>query len=124
MLRALFACALVIGCGNKHDELEHRVDEQQAALDEMKRQAEAQAAAAAQAAKEAQAEVERLEKESGALMQEFDAAVTALAGAQTQAERDAATAKLGRLRMRKAEHEAKIAEAKARAARAQRGYVP
>jgi uncharacterized protein HemX len=85
-----------------------------------KAKAEAIATQAAKDARDAQETVERLEKESAEMQKNLDSATDLLATAQTQADRDAANAKLSALRKQRAEMEARIAEAKAKAARAER----
>jgi hypothetical protein len=71
-------------------------------------------------AKEAQEAVDRLQKDAEAMSKKVDTAVDALASAQSQADRDSAKAKLDQLRREKYEMDQRIAEAKAKAARAER----
>ena len=87
---------------------------------EAKARAEQVAAQAKKDAEEAKEAVARLERESEDLKTKMDQATDLLAAAQTQADRDAANSKLRALREQRAEMERRIAEAKAKAARAER----
>ena len=88
--------------------------------DVAKVKAEQIAAQAVKDAKEAQEAVEVLQKDAEAMSKKVDTAVDALASAQSQADRDAAKSKLDQLRREKYEMDQRIAEAKAKAARAER----
>jgi len=82
--------------------------------------AERQMAEALKQAREAQEIVEQLQKDMESLSAKVDIAVNALASAQNQADRDNAKAKLDELRKERAEIDARMAEARAKAARAER----
>ena len=64
--------------------------------------------------------VEALEQQNADLQKRMDAAIDAVASAQTDADRQSASAALGSIRREKAELENKIGEAKAKAARLER----
>lgn len=118
---------LATACGSKDDpkpkdeqpieRKEERVSSPEAVEAKKAQQLVEQAVAEARAAEEA---VVRLQAEAEAMMNRLDEAVNALASAQNQADRDAAKAKLDQLRREKTEMEARIAEARAQAARAER----
>jgi chromosome segregation ATPase len=116
-------CVLALfACGNKRnseDNPENAIVESDRA-EAVRQRAEHEAAQAAKDAKAAQDAVERLQRDAEALEQRLFAATDALAAAQNEADRTSASTKLGQLRREKFELEARIAEAKARAARAER----
>jgi chromosome segregation ATPase len=82
--------------------------------------AEQQAAQAMADSKAARDQLTAVQTKLGELDAHVSAAVDAVAAAQTQTDRDALVAKLASLQREKAELEAKMAEAKASAARAER----
>jgi chromosome segregation ATPase len=84
------------------------------------KKAEEHATQSVEEAREAQAIVERLEQDATDLQKRMTEATDAVVGAQSQADRDAAKAKLDQLQKEKAEIDARIATAKANAARAER----
>jgi hypothetical protein len=88
--------------------------------EEAKTKAEEIAARAAKDAKEGKEVVERLQKDVEVIAKRVDEAVDGLTGAQSQADRDAAKARLDQLRREQAELDARLAEAKSKAARAER----
>jgi hypothetical protein len=121
MKRMLCVLAL-FACGNKRtseDKVEESIVESDRAEAERKL-LEQRAAQAAEDAKAAQDAVERLQHEADDLQQRLYAATDALSSAQNEADRTSASAKLSQLRRERFELEARIAEAKARAARAER----
>ncbi len=126
MSRTLLVClALLFGCGGKKDDPkpDPKVEAEPAAPtkeDVARKQAEMVAAEAVKEAKAAYEQVEKLQADAEALSQRVDAAVDAIASAQSQADRDSATAALKALQLEKAELEARLAEAKAKSARAER----
>jgi chromosome segregation ATPase len=98
------------------NDLEKASEEAEAA----KREAEHAAARAVEDAKEAQQTIEQLQHDASLLSKRVDDAVSLLASAQTQADRDTAKAKLDQLRVEKLSLDQRIAEARAKAVRAQR----
>ena len=117
-------CVVVIalGCGNKK---EAPTAEKEPVTAPVTRESEAKLAEqqAEQARKDADAAhevVARLQRDADALAQRVDAAVDALANAQNDADRQSASAALKALQTERAEFEARMGEAKAKAARAER----
>jgi phage-related minor tail protein len=84
------------------------------------KQAAELAAQSVKEAQEAQDAVARLEQDATDLQKKVTDATDAIVGAQNQADRDAAKARLDQLQKEKAELDARVAEAKAAAARAER----
>ena len=107
---------LAIGCGSKEAP---PTPEKEPPAEMAKRVAEG-IETARKEADEVHAAVEKLQVEIEALILRVDAAVDAVANAQNDNDRASATAALQRLQREKAELEARIAEAKARAMRAER----
>src|SRR5207253_19497 len=128
-LVVLFA-VLIIACGGKKDppkpEAEPKAEAEPKtppppSREEVERiKAEEIAAQSVKDAKAAQDEVTKLLADAEALSQRMTAAVDAVANAQNQADRDSATAALKTLRAEQADLEQRIAQAKAKSAKAER----
>jgi hypothetical protein len=121
-MKKLVCVVALLACG-KDSKTDEPVESSRRASDEAevaKQKAEQAAAQAVQEAKAAQDAVERLQRDADDLAKRVDGAVQDLAGAQNQADRDAAKVKLDALRTEKADLEQRIAEARAKAERAER----
>ena len=117
-MRALLCVvAIGFGCGSK-DQEPPKAEKEPAA--EMAKQVEEGVERARQDADAAMQAVQKLQGDADALAQRMGAAVDALANAQNDADRESAKAALQSLQKEKAELDTRIAEAKAKAARAER----
>ncbi len=123
-MKAWFAIVLLLAaCGGKPEGDKPKAEAEaspEAAAKEAAFLADQARLKAQKDAAKAQASITALQEELAAFDVRVNAAVSAVVDAQTQADRDAATAKLAALRKEKLELEARLAQAKAEAARAER----